>query len=329
MTLKKLLTSIFLVCVALVQSVGYADEPVTKQLADTMSELAGGPHPGLRDNHAEGVLAKGHFMPSASAQSITRAPHMQGVSSEVVVRFSNATGVPNIDDASPDSFPKGMAIRFVLPDEQSTDMVLISVDRFPVQTPEKFLELLKAIGHSKGSTETPTPIETFLSENPATKTFVELDKPAPVGFTTQTYHGINAFKFVNASGEVKYGRYKVEPVLGNEFLSDSQRAEAGPDYLMEELPKRLANAPAAFRISVQVAEPGDELNDPTVVWPNDRPMVELGTLTLDAMLENAETYARANMFNPLALVDGIEPSNDPVLLARPAAYAASFAKRAQ
>ena len=35
------------------------------------------------------------------------------------------------------------------------------------------------------------------------------------------------------------------------------------------------------------------------------------------------------MFNPLTLAAGIEPSTDPVLLARPGAYAVSFAQRAQ
>jgi catalase len=35
------------------------------------------------------------------------------------------------------------------------------------------------------------------------------------------------------------------------------------------------------------------------------------------------------MFNPLSLLAGIEPSDDPVLLARPAAYGVSFSRRLQ
>jgi catalase len=38
---------------------------------------------------------------------------------------------------------------------------------------------------------------------------------------------------------------------------------------------------------------------------------------------------RALLFNPIALPKGIEPSADPVLLFRPAAYAVSFGQRAQ
>ncbi|HYD33880.1 MAG TPA: catalase, partial [Methylophilaceae bacterium] len=33
------------------------------------------------------------------------------------------------------------------------------------------------------------------------------------------------------------------------------------------------------------------------------------------------------LFNPLALPDGIAPSTDPILLARPGAYAVSFGRR--
>jgi catalase len=35
------------------------------------------------------------------------------------------------------------------------------------------------------------------------------------------------------------------------------------------------------------------------------------------------------MFNPLQLPKGIEPSDDPILLARPAAYAVSLSRRNQ
>ena len=38
-------------------------------------------------------------------------------------------------------------------------------------------------------------------------------------------------------------------------------------------------------------------------------------------------YRIVTMFNPLILVDGIETSEDPILLARPAAYAVSYGRR--
>src|SRR5690606_40627187 len=53
--------------------------------------------------------------------------------------------VPNLPDADPHARPNGMAIRFTLPDQTSTDIVSISYNGFPVATPEEFLELLTAI----------------------------------------------------------------------------------------------------------------------------------------------------------------------------------------
>jgi catalase len=50
-------------------------------------------------------------------------------------------------------------------------------------------------------------------------------------------------------------------------------------------------------------------------------------LTLKNLDVNGVSFEKATMFNPLALVDGIDVSDDPILLARPAAYAVSYGRR--
>lgn len=304
-------------------------ESVNQKLVDTFVALSGGPHEGYRVNHAKGIVASGTFTPSDSAKSITRAPHMQNANSDIVVRFSNATGSPDSDDAAPSSFPKGMSIRLLLDDGGNTDMVLLSVNRFPVSTPEKFLEMLTAVKNSHNSQQEPKPIETFLEQNPSAKRFVEMEKPAPESYTTQSYHGLNAFEFTNSDGDKVFGRYIVEPVHGEQFLNQSERDDASRNYLQSALREQLEDGSALMKISLQLAEAGDVTNDPTVVWPDDRKVVELGVLEINAIMKNGEDYARSMMFNPLALTDGIAPSDDPVLLARPGAYALSFQKRAE
>lgn len=303
-------------------------ESVHANIVDTFVALSGGPHKGERVNHAEGIVAEGTFIPSPQASQLTMAPHMQKMPSDVVIRFSNATGVPQIHDASGEAFPKGMAIRFLLDDGDETDIVLLSVNRFPVSTPEKFLELLTAIKASRDSDASPSPIARFLENNPSAKRFVELEKPAPESFTTQSYHGLNAFIFTNSDGENVYGRYLVEPISGSQFLSKDARESADRDYLSAELENRLEQGKALMRISLQIANEQDIKNDPTVVWPEDRQIVELGVLEIENIMENGAEYAKNTMFNPLALTDGISASDDPVLLARPGAYALSFQKRA-
>jgi catalase len=304
-----------------------SDIPVTEQLVDTMTKLAGGPYAGYRANHAKGIMAQGYFTPSADAASLSLAPHLQADETPVMVRFSNATGVPTIADANPNSMPKGMAIRFQLAEGAYTDIVAISVNGFPAATPEDFLGLLNAIAASGPDAAKPTPIEQFLSSHPAALKFVKTPKPAPASFATQAFYGVNAFKFTNAKGESRYGRYRITPIDGTQYLSDEQAANAAADYLMQELPGRLSGAEAKFKISVQLAEPGDTINDATAVWPDDRQQVELGVLTLKAVLPDSREVEKTLMFSPLSLTEGIEPSEDPILLARPAAYAVSYGRR--
>ncbi|OAJ69905.1 catalase [Methylobacillus sp. MM3] len=302
-------------------------KPVTEQLVDTMTKLANGPYKGFRANHAKGIMAEGTFTPSAEAAGISKAPHLQGVATPVLVRFSNATGVPTIADANGNAMPKGMAIRFTLPDGSSTDIVAISVNGFPAATPEDFLGLLNAVAASGPDVASPKPVEQFLASHPAAMKFVSTPKPAPVSFATQPFFGVNAFQFTNAKGETQYGRYRIVPIAGAQFLTDAEAAKQAPNYLMDELPVRLGKQEAQYRIVLQLAEAGDSVDDPTAIWPDDRKQVELGVLTIKSAVANSQEAERSLMFNPLVLPDGIAPSNDPVLLARPGAYAVSYGRR--
>lgn len=302
-------------------------KPVTEQLVDTMTKLANGPYKGFRANHAKGVMAQGSFQPSAQGSDISKAPHLQAKESPVMVRFSNATGVPTIADAAGNAMPKGMAIRFTLPDGSNTDIVAISVNGFPAATPEDFLGLLNAVAESGPNAPSPSPVQRYLETHPAAAKFVGTPKPAPVSFATLPFFGVNAFAFTNAQGETRYGRYRIEPVSGGQFLSSEDAAQQSPDYLMDELPARLAKQKAQYRILLQVANAEDPLNDPTAVWPDDRQLVELGVLTLNAPLADGREVEKTIMYNPLTLPDGIAPSDDPILLARPGAYAVSYGRR--
>jgi catalase len=304
-----------------------SDKSVPEQLVDTMTTLAHGPYKGYRANHAKGIMVSGTFTPAASAASLSKAPHLQKASVPVLVRFSDATGVPNIPDASDNANPHGMAIRFQLPKDEYTDIVSISVNGFPVATPEDFLSFLNAAAASGPGASKPLPIEQFLGAHPAALKFVTIPKPAPVSFTTLAFYGVNAFIFTNAKGETHYGRYRIMPVGGEKALTADQVAKAGPNYLFEELPARLKKGTAKFRISVQLAEKGDVINDDTVVWPDNRPQVVLGILTLKAVLPDSQKVEKSLMFSPLNLPDGIGASDDPILAARPAAYAISYGRR--
>lgn len=321
--------------VALVASQAFAaDVPVVEQkplpvaLVETLNKLSGGPHAGFRANHAKGVLVEGSFTPAKTAASFSKAPHF-AKSVPVLVRFSNGTGVPTMPDADPNGSPHGISIRFKLPGGASTDIVSISANGFPVATPEDFLALLQAIAASGPTATKPTPIEQFLGSHTAAAKWVTTPRPAPDSFGTLAFYGVNAFKFTNAKGVSHYARYQILPIAGEHALSDADAAKAAPNYLMDELPARIAKGPVKFRLLAQVAKDGDVINDGSVVWPADRQLVQLGTLSLTSTPQEQVKSQKALLFNPLSVPAGIEPSEDPVLLARPAAYGVSYGQRAQ
>ena len=88
-----------------------------------------------RAAHAKGVVLLGKFVPSAEAASVSKALHFKH-EVPVTVRFSANSGIPKIADADPRAAPRGLAIRFRLPDGSDTDLVTHSYDGFPAKDPE-------------------------------------------------------------------------------------------------------------------------------------------------------------------------------------------------
>ena len=117
-------------------------------------------------------------------------------------------------------------------------------------------------------------------------------------------------------------------MAGEHSLTEAQVAKADPNYLVNELPTRIAAGPVKFRLVAQVAKEGDITNDATAVWPADRELVELGVISLTATEKDQVKAQKILLYNPLSLIPGIEASADPILAARPPAYAVSFAQRA-
>src|SRR5262245_3586684 len=73
---------------------------LAQQLLDALDALSG-LHPGFRPAHAKGLMCAGLFTPSPEAAHLTRAPHAHRPSTAVMVRYSNATGLPTIPDNDP------------------------------------------------------------------------------------------------------------------------------------------------------------------------------------------------------------------------------------
>jgi len=290
-----------------------------------------GHHPGFRMTHAKGVLLRGTFAASPSAPILSRAAHLQGPPVPVVLRFSNFSGVPATADGDPMASPHGLAVRFTLPDGEFTDIVTHSFNGFPVATPEDFLGFLQGIAANVATPPDPLPLQIFLASHPRAEHFLQTPKPAPRSYVGIDYFGVNALVFSNRQGEVFTGRYRIEPLLAEPVLSDEQAAAMPADYLQDEMGERLARGVVKLRLVVQLAAPGDAIEDGSIPWSRSHEEVEVGILTLDALvLAEEQSLAQQRLdFNPGRLPDGIAPSHDPMILARERLYQRAMLRRQQ
>ena len=97
--------------------------------------------------------------------------------------------------------------------------------------------------------------------------------------------------------------------------------------MFDALERQLRTGPLRWRLVLTVGEATDPTHDATLPWPADRRTVDAGVLTLDSVKTDAPGNARDINFDPLVLPAGIEPSDDPLLSARSAVYAASYRRR--
>ncbi len=306
---------------ASLQVAGTTSNAPAKAVA-AFDNLFQGPHVGARAVHAKGVLCEGTFTPTSAARSISVAPHFAGSVTPILVRLSNFSGMPNAADNDPLASPRGIAIKFSLPDGGDTDIVAHSYNGFPAATPEEFVAFVTALGSSDSAS-----LEAFAAAHPAALAFVTAPKPPPDSYATESFFGVNAFSFTNAAGVVSQGRYRIVPLAGVAHLSPEQAAGRPVDYLARDMADRLGAGEVRYRLDLQIAEPGDNIKDGSIPWPQSRRIVPLGTLTLNHLASNSEAVQRDILFTPLNLVDGILPSDDPMLEARSRAYRISHLRR--
>jgi catalase len=300
------------------------DQPIEQQLVDALNKVFG-VHPGFRANHAKGIVAEGNFKASPEAAGLSRAALFNGSPIPVTVRFSDATGIPNIPDGSANANPHGMAIKFHLPNGADTDMVINSLKFFPVATGEDFRDLLLALAESPPNAPKPTKFEQFAASHPSVPAaFATVSTPD--SFADEEYYSIDAFVFVNATGARQAVRYQMIPERVV-HLAAADAATQPPNFLMDELPERLKHGPVTFHLRAQLATAGDSTKDPTIAWPNDRKSVELGVLTIDKVIADSAEAEKKLLFLPGALTEGIEKSDDPLIDIRDGAYALSFSRR--
>jgi catalase len=203
-----------------------------------------------------------------------------------------------------------------------------SMHVFPIATPQAFYEQQVAtLPDPATGKPDPAKVKAFFAAHPETTAFldwVKTAKPSP-SFVTETYEGLNAFYLRDAEGKRHAVRWKVVPE--QQAGGDGGAAAGDPDYLATDLAKRLGEGPQRWRLQMVFAADGDPVDDATKVWPDDRQTVDAGTIVIYSTRPQADGPCRDVNYDPTILPQGIEVSNDPLLVARSAAYADSYRRR--
>ena len=216
-------------------------------------------------------------------------------------------------------------MRFHSPDGRplQADIVTRSLDAFPTRTGAEWLETLRALkagGKAKA---------TYLKEHPFVAAYLAQKLPNPVSYVrVATYWAANAYILVAADGTRTPVRFRFVPTPaaaaepGPATLDAAAAARVGPDYLEDEVAERIApgGKGAGFVLVAQIAEPGDPIDDCTKIWPDDRRVVELGTVRLEKYLDQDAPVQERIIYDPWPNVDGLEPSDDPMLYIRNNVY---------
>jgi len=300
-----------------------SDDKLAGEIIATMRGVFGKHR--ARAAHAKGVVLEGRFAATEEACTLSEAAVFCEPSLPITVRFSDSTGLPDIPDTDDNASPRGMAVRFQVGDNANLDAVTHSFNGFPAATSQEFLELMRALAASGPGAAKPTALETYLAGHPVAVAFFGTQKPPPQSFATCAYFGVNAVTLIDASGARRHVRGRFVPQAGEHTLDAATRAKMGPNYLREEIAKRLAAGPVAFDWRAQVAEAGDVLDNPSVAWPESRKLVTLGTLSIERVCAD-QAKADKILFGPGLLPPGIEPA-DPMLTFRDHAYLISSKDR--
>jgi catalase len=148
----------------------------------------------------------------------------------------------------------------------------------------------------------------------------------PASYATTAFHGIHAFWLVNGDGDRTAFRFRLEPEAGEAAMNENGASSEPPQFLVSELEQRIVSEPACFSLVFQLADAKDPTNDPTKRWPSERRELVAGRLEVTDVAPNGQA-PDPSAFDPTRVPDGVELSDDPVLLFRGEVYRLSAERR--
>lgn len=296
-----------------------------QRIVDTF-EANAGIHSGFRRNHAKGVCFAGYFDGNGQAAGLSQAELFKTERTPVIGRFAIPGSNPGMPDASVPV--RSMALEFQLQNGEQWRTGMNNTPVFIVKTPLGFFQqLLAARPELVTGKPDPARLKAFFAAHPETLPFQTWVKnhPPSSSFANAAYYSIDAFRAVDAAGQIHAIRWAMVPQTAYTPITPQ---EAGThDFLDDEFASRLQQGPLRWHLIVTVAAPGDVTNDATQAWPEPRQHIDAGTLVIERESAQSDGACRDVNYDPTILPTGLKVSDDPLLAARSAAYAVSFNRR--
>lgn len=284
---------------------------------------------GFRRNHAKGVCVTGFFESNGQGTRLSKATVFETGRVPVIGRFSLGGGDPYQTDAP--NTVRGFGLQFRLRDGEEWRTAMVNLPVFPFKNAQAFYDNLIA-SQPDPNTHKPDPAKqaAFVAGHPEFVQAMKIIQSHPVssGFDNSTFHGLNAFRFVDAADKSTPVRWTMVPAQPFAPVNAAAAAGGNKNYLFDGLIASIHQHPLQWHLIITVGQPGDPTSDATVPWPDGREQVDVGTLTLASIESDETSPARVINFDPLVLPAGIQPSDDPLLSPRSAIYSVSFTRRA-
>ena len=292
-------------------------------------EQAGGRHLGFRRNHAKGVCVTGSFESNGQAVALSKAAVFKPGCTPIVGRLAISGDMAF--QADKPATVRSMALRFMLPGAEEWRTGMNNVPVFVANSAQGFLdEVLATVPDPITGKPDPAKMNLFMAAHPESVRAIAVIMKSPLssGFADATFNSLNAFRMVNAAGKSIPVRWATVPMQPFKSEEARQAASSDQNYLFDDLTAQIGQHPLQWRLVITIGQPSDPTNDATLPWPADRQQVDAGTVTLDQVSSEETGPCTDVNYDPLVLPAGIEPSDDPLLSARSAAYSRSFTLRA-
>ncbi len=289
--------------------------------------------------HARGAVAYGYFEPYGTwgdepIGRYTRAKVFAeaGKRTDLAIRFSTVIGGRDSSEAARD--PRGFAIKFYTEDG-NWDLVGNNLGVFFIRDALKFPDVIHALKPDPVTfRQEPARIFDFMSQTPESMhMLVNLFSPRgiPANYRTQQGFGVNTYKWVNAEGASHLVKYHWMPTAGVSSMTEEDAAavQAGDlGHASRDLYEAIERGEyPAWELLVQLMSDGDhpELDfdplDDTKVWPeNDFPPKPVGKMVLNRNVSNFFAESEQISFGTGVLVDGLDFSDDKMLVGRTFSY---------